>query len=128
VKRGEYEEELEDSPIAEQAAWESVEKGSPLWLERQALHWKLEIERMFSGWDTSLDLSIEQKDLKREWMLRHLEIPFIRYPRSDERCRSLMDLPDNQEAIQEMVVKNPLLKGQKWKDLWLDRIHPERVT
>jgi hypothetical protein len=55
--------------------WESVEKGSPLWLERQALYWKFEIERMFNPFDTRWDLSLERADIRREWMLR--------YPRSE---------------------------------------------
>jgi hypothetical protein len=40
----------------------------------------------------------------------------------------MIDLPDNQEAVQEMVAKNPLFKEQKWRDLWLDKLHPERVV
>jgi hypothetical protein len=39
-----------------------------------------------------------------------------------------LDIPDNQEAIQEMVARNPLFKKQKWKEPWLDRLHPERVV
>jgi hypothetical protein len=37
-------------------------------------------------------------------------------------------MPDNQEAIQEMLVKNPLFKEKKWWDKWLDRLHHERVV
>jgi hypothetical protein len=122
-----YGESSKDSPITEQMEWESVEKRSPLWRERQAPYWKLEIERMFNPWDVRGDLSLERADERREWMLRHLEIPFLRYPRRDENVCQIMYVPGNQEAIQEMVARNPLFKEQKWKDLWLDRLHPERV-
>jgi hypothetical protein len=47
ANQGTYVESLKPIPITEQAELESVEKGSALWNERQALHWKLEIERMF---------------------------------------------------------------------------------
>jgi hypothetical protein len=117
VNRGEFKEVLRDSPIAEQMLWESVEKGSPLWLERQAKHWKIEIERMFTPWPVNADVSLEQMDERRERMLGHLEIPFLRYPRRRESAVQIMDLPDNHEAVQEMVAKNPLFKEQKWRNL-----------
>jgi hypothetical protein len=62
IKSGMYQESLEDSPITEQMEWESVEKGSPLWNERQELYWKLEIEKMFNPWDVGGDLSLERAD------------------------------------------------------------------
>jgi hypothetical protein len=38
-----------------------------------------------------------------------------------------MDLPDNQEAVREMVARNPLFKEAKWWSLWLDKLDPERT-
>jgi hypothetical protein len=109
VKRGEYDDKPpEMSEMAEQAEWESVEKGSKLWEERRALFWKMESERLFEGFDTRRDLGIEEEDRKREWKLRHLEIPFMRYPHPEDTSGSLLGLTDNQEAIQEMVRVNPL--------------------
>jgi hypothetical protein len=64
---------METSPITEQMEWESVEKGSPLWVERQNFFWKTEIKRMFMGWTFHLD---DGADARREWQLRHLDIPF----------------------------------------------------
>jgi hypothetical protein len=61
-------------------------------------------------------------------MLRHLEVPFLRYPRREESAVKIIDLPDNQEAVQEVVPRNPLFKEQKWWNLWLDKLHPERVV
>jgi hypothetical protein len=65
VKRGEF---LDDPPelsiSAEQAEWESVEKGSKLWEERRTLWWKFEAERMFT-WDWAGDLETEQADKDR---------------------------------------------------------------
>jgi hypothetical protein len=116
INRGEYEESLRTSPLAEQADWESVEKGSKLWLERQALFWKIEAERMFEFFGTKGDLSLEIEDQKWEWKLRHLEIPFIRYPRRDEVCQCKLRLADNQETIQAMIERNPLFKEQVWMD------------
>jgi hypothetical protein len=49
-------------------------------------------------------------DERREWMLKHLEVPFLRYPRREENAVQIMDLPDNQEAVQEMEARNPLFK------------------
>jgi hypothetical protein len=57
-------------------------------------------------------------DERREWMLNHLEILFLRYPRREENAVQIMDLADNQEAVQEMLAQNPLFKEQKWRDLW----------
>jgi hypothetical protein len=82
---------------------------------------------MFEAWGTRGDLSLEEKDRKREWKLRHLEIPFLRYPQRDEACQSILRIPDNQEAIQKMVAKNPLFQEGKWRDKWLDFKDPERV-
>jgi hypothetical protein len=106
VKRETYVESLKPSPITEQMEWESVEKGSSLWKARQAIHWKLEIERMFIPWPVKADVKLEQMDERREWMLSHLEIPFLRYPRREENAMRIIDLRDNSEAIQEMVAKN----------------------
>jgi hypothetical protein len=60
-------------------------------------------------------------------MLRHLEVPFLRYPRREENAVQIMDLPDDQETVQEMVAKNPLFREKKWWDKWLDGSHPERA-
>jgi hypothetical protein len=128
VNQGTYVESLKASPITEQMEWESVEKGSPLWEKRRATHWKLEIERMFIPWPVKADVNLERMDERREWMLGHLEIPFLRYPKREENSVQIMDLPENQGAVQEMVAKNPLFKGQKWWNLWLDELHPERVA
>jgi hypothetical protein len=49
---------LKPSPITEQIEWESVEKGSPLWKERQDFHWKSEIERMFIPWPAKEDVKM----------------------------------------------------------------------
>jgi hypothetical protein len=38
-----------------------------------------------------------------------------------------LEVPDNQEAIQEMITRNPLFKDAKWIDQWLDWLHPERI-
>jgi hypothetical protein len=82
VKRGEYDDSPPElSTMPEQAEWESVEKGSKLWVERRAIFWKIEAERMSPFFDTSRDLGIEEDDREREWKLRHLEIPFIRFER-----------------------------------------------
>jgi hypothetical protein len=127
VNQGTCVELSKPSPITEQMELESVEKGSPLWNERQALHWKLEIERMFVPWPVRANESLERMDERREWTLGHLEIPFLRYPRRGENAVQIMDVPDNQRAVQEMVTGNPLFKEAKWWNLWLDKLHPELV-
>jgi hypothetical protein len=104
-----------------------VENGSPLWKERQDFYWKSEIERMFIPWPVKADVKMEQMDDRREWMLKPLEVPFLRYPRREENATQIMDRPDNQVAVQEMVARNPSFKEQKWWNLWLDKLHPERV-
>jgi hypothetical protein len=52
-------------------------------------------------------------------MLKHLEVPFLRYPRKGEGYTCILD------AIQEMLAKNPLFKEKKRWDKWLDKLHPE---
>jgi hypothetical protein len=127
VKRGEYIDEPPELSISpERAEWESVEKGSKLWEERRALHWKIEAERMFM-WDIGGDLEAEQSDQDREWKLRHLEIPSIRAPHRGDGRVSMLRLPDNQQAIQEMVTKNPLFQEGKYRERRLDHLDPERV-
>jgi hypothetical protein len=69
--------------------WASVEKGSPLWKERQEFHWKSETERMFIPWPVCLE---EDLDARREWIPRHLEVPFLRYPRKGEGYTSILDI------------------------------------
>jgi hypothetical protein len=127
MNQGTYMEKLKPIPITEQIESESVDKGSPLWKERQDFHWKTEIERMLIPWPVKGDIKLERMDERREWKLRHLEIPFLRYPRREENAVQIMDLPDNQEAVQEMVARNPLFKEPKSWNLWLDKLHPERV-
>jgi hypothetical protein len=83
---------------------------------------------MFVPWPTRVDEEGERMDTRREWMLDHLEIPFLRYPKRGESYTSIPEVPDNQEAIQEMLVKNPLFKEKKSWDKWLDKLHPERVV
>jgi hypothetical protein len=113
--------------MAEQAEWESVEKGSKLWEERQALFWKLEAERMFAFFDMSRDRGIDEDDQEREWKLRHLEIPFIRNQYKGDRGRNMLEVPDNQEEIREMVRINPLFQEGRFKELWLDYSDPDRI-
>jgi hypothetical protein len=130
VKRKEYFEEPVDLSIsAEQAEWESVEKGSKLWEERRALYWKLEAQRMehHSSWDEVGDLEDEKEDQEREWTLRHLEIHFIRLPHGEDGRTNMWKLPDNQEPIREMVEKNPLFKEGRYREMWLDHQDPSRV-
>jgi hypothetical protein len=83
---------------------------------------------MFVPWPVTVGVEGEQEDERREWKLKHLEVPFLRYPRRGEGYTSMLEVPDNQAAIQEIVVKNPLFKEKKWWDKWLDRLHPERVV
>jgi hypothetical protein len=88
VNQGIYVESLKPIPILEQIEWESVEKGSPLWKERQDFHWKSEIERTFIPWPVKADVKLEQMDEKREWKLKHLEIPEKRRERGTNRGSS----------------------------------------
>jgi hypothetical protein len=90
-------------------------------LTEHYLSGKTELERMFIPWPVCLEKDL---DARREWMLKHLEVPFLRYPRKGEGHASILDVLDNQEAIQEMLVKNPLFKEKKWWDKWLDKLHP----
>jgi hypothetical protein len=129
VKRKEYfKEEPDLSVMSEQAEWESVEKGSKLWEERRALYWKMEAERLFSTWDTSKDLGLEADDREREWKLRHLEIPFIRYGYERDNFATMWQIPENQEPIQEMARVNPLFQEGRFKELWEHHQHPERPS
>jgi hypothetical protein len=64
---------------------------------------------------------------RREGRLEYLEIPFLRCPKKEKVYKSILEVPDNQEAIQEMIARNPLFKEAKWKDQWLDWLHPERI-
>jgi hypothetical protein len=127
VKRGGF---LDGPPelsiSAEQAEWESDEKGSKLWEERRTLWWKIEAERMFM-WDIAGVLEAEQSNQVREWRIRHLEIPFIRTPHRGDGRVIMLRLPDNQEAIQEMVAKNPLFQEGKYREMWLHHLDPERI-
>jgi hypothetical protein len=78
-------------------------------------------------WNSGGDLEAEESDQVREYRPRHLEIPFIRYPHRGDGRRSMLELPDNQVAIQEMVAKNPLFQEGKYKERWLDHLDPQRL-
>jgi hypothetical protein len=49
-------------------------------------------------------------EARREWKLKYLEIPFLRYPTKEEKYKSILGVPDNQEAIREMVARSPVLR------------------
>jgi hypothetical protein len=132
VKQGVYAESKESSPIAPQIEWkEAPTKGTAQWYERQRFFWEIETQRMFSTsrwwekWNKRDDWEI--KEAQREWKLKHLEIPFLRFPTREETYECILKVPDNQEAIQEMATRNPLLKEAKWAGKWQDWLHPERI-
>jgi hypothetical protein len=127
VKQGTDVESSKASPITVQVEWEGIVKGTPQWQERQDFFWKCEIERMFVPWPVRIGQERDLMEALREWMLKSLESPFLRYPRKEESYSSILEVPNNQEAIQEMLVKNPLFEEKKWPEKCLDWSHPERV-
>jgi hypothetical protein len=54
---------------------------------------------MFIPRPVKADVMMEQMDDRREWMLKHLEVPFLRYPRREESAVQMMDLLDNRAAV-----------------------------
>jgi hypothetical protein len=56
-----------------------------------------------------------------------MEVPLLGYPTKDEEYKSILEVPDNQEAIREMIARNPLFKRGEWLERWLDWLHPERI-
>jgi hypothetical protein len=66
-----------------------------------------------------------EKEAARERLCRNLEIPYIRYPSRDEPYESIKDMPENQEAIREMLEVNPILREKEWAQKVQDRQDPE---
>jgi hypothetical protein len=54
-----------------------------------------------------------------------LEIPCIGYPSRDEPYESIKDMPENQEAITEMLEANPVLREKEWAQKVQDWQDPE---
>jgi hypothetical protein len=132
VKQGTYVESRKSSPITPQIEWDEAPiKETAQWHERKMFFWGSEAQRMFitSRWweRDNQRKDWEIREARREWKLQHLEIPFLRQPTKEEKYKSILEVPDNQEAIQEMVARNPLFKEKKWAEEWLDWLHPERI-
>jgi hypothetical protein len=114
----------EVSPISPWA--ELPRKGTEKWIRFREKNWREEAKRLietFKWWKKCGDQFWMDKEERRFWRLKHLEIPFISYPGRDDPYDSIKDIPWNQEAIQEMIKVNPLFKEPEWAEKlqdWVD--------
>jgi hypothetical protein len=99
------------SPISPWA--ELPKKETEEWIRLRDINWKEEAKGLietFKWWKKCTGELWMAREERGEWRLQHLEIPFISYPTRDDPYDSIKNRPWNQEAIQEMIKVNPVLK------------------
>jgi hypothetical protein len=117
VKRGIYVEPPNTSPISPGGGL--PEKGTKDWLRIRGERWKEEAKRIvktFKWWKKFQSEMFFEREAARERLCRQLEIPYIRYPSRDEPYESIKDMPENQEAVREMLEVNPVLHEKEWAE------------
>jgi hypothetical protein len=126
TNRGIYVEPPNTSPIS--PGGRLPEKGTADWLRIRGDRWKEEVKRIveaFKWWKKCQSEMLFEREAARERLCRHLEIPYIRYPSRDEPYESIKDMPENQEAIREMLEVNPVLHEEEWIQRVQDWQDPE---
>jgi hypothetical protein len=81
------------------------EKGTEGWVNLRERNWEEEAKGLietFKWWKKCGGQYWRDKEERREWRLRHLEIPG-----KDDPYDSIKDMAENQEAIQDMIKVNP---------------------
>jgi hypothetical protein len=90
--------------------------------------WKEEAMRMLSErpFPHGDEWSWNLVEKRRAWRCVKFDIPYIRCPWRKKGVGFRPELtPENQEAIAEMIAKNPLFKEEIWKEKLEDWLHPE---
>jgi hypothetical protein len=129
VNQGIYVEPRDVSPISPWA--ELPKKGTEEWTSFGNTNWREEAKRLieaFKWWKKCGGQFWKDKEERREWRLKHLEIPFISCPGRGDPYDSIKDMPWNQEAIQEMIRVNPSFKEPEWAEKLQDWQDPESAS
>jgi hypothetical protein len=119
-------ESRDEGPISPWA--ELPKKGTEEWIRFRETNWREEAKRLIETFKCRKKCGGQfwmDKEERREWRLKHLEIPFISYPGRDDPYDSIKEMPGNQEAIQEMIKVNPLFKEPEWAEKLQDWLDPE---